>query len=85
MVLDIIPGVEAVVDPNLLILSSVLFGEVEELFEVLDELFEEEITVNLSLNCCWELIEKLLVLISAYRLVLVVDPSVVKVLFDLKF
>lgn len=84
MVLDVIPGIEAIIDSNLLVLSCILFGEIEELSEVLDEFFEEEVTVNLSLNCSGELIEKFLVLISAYGLILVVDPAVVEILLDLE-
>jgi len=84
LVLDVIPGIEAIIDSNLLVLSCILFGEIEELSEVLDEFFEEEVTVNLSLNCSGELIEKFLVLISAYGLILVVDPAVVEILLDLE-
>jgi len=51
---------------------------------VLDELFEQEITINLSLNRSRELIEKFLILVSTYRLILVVDPAVVEILFDLE-
>lgn len=84
LVLDVIPGIETVIDSNLLVLSSILFGEIEELSKVLDELFKQEITINLSLNCSGELIEKFLILISAYSLVFVIDPAVVEILLDLE-
>jgi hypothetical protein len=84
LVLHVIPGIETVINSNLLVLSSILFGEIKELSEVLDELFEQEITINLTLNRSGELIEKFLVLVSTYRLILVVDPAVVEILFDLE-
>ena len=55
LILDIIPSVEAVVNPNSnsIILIWVLLGEVKELFEILDEGLEQEITVNLSAHIGW--------------------------------
>lgn len=84
LVLHVIPGIKTVINPNLLVLSSILLGEIKELSEMLDELFEEEVTVNLSLNCRGELIEKFLVLVSTNRLIFVVDPSVIEILLDLE-
>ena len=58
LVLDVVPCEERVVNPDGVIFISRLFGEVKELLEVVDERLEQEITVDLPLHVCWQLLQQ---------------------------
>jgi hypothetical protein len=84
LILDIIPSEEAIVDPNRIIFVSGLFREVKELLEVVNESSEQEITVYLPFDVGWKLLKKFNVCFTGDSLIFVVDPSIVKVFFNLK-
>jgi hypothetical protein len=56
LILNVIPSIETVVDSNRIIFVWTLFREVKEFFEVLDECFEQEMTINLSFDISRQLL-----------------------------
>ena len=59
--------------------------KVEELPKANEEDAEQEVTVDFSLDMTWQLLNQLLIFFCTDSLVLVIDPSVVEVLFDFVF
>jgi hypothetical protein len=56
LVLNIIPGVETVVNSDRIIFVRTLLREIKKFLEVLDESFEQEITIDFSLDVCRQLL-----------------------------
>ena len=85
----IIPGIEAIINSHSINFSIfgvlVFLRKVEKLSKVLDKRSKQEITVNLSLNSCWKLIKKFLIFLSTHSLILIINPPIIKILFNLLF
>lgn len=82
LILDIIPSVKAIINSNLFTFTRGLFWEIKELTEVFNEAFEKEVTINLTLDRCRELLKKFVIFVGAHSLVSVINPSVIEVLLD---
>jgi len=50
LILNIVPSVETVVNSDRIVLVWALFGKIKELFKVIDEGLEQEITVDLPFD-----------------------------------
>lgn len=92
LVHKIIPFVVCVLNLDLFIANVFAFTslvnfswEIKEFSKSVQELSEEKITIDLSLNLDRQLFDEFLVFLCANRLIFIVDPSIVKISFDLVF
>lgn len=84
LVLEVRPSVETVIDSRLVvaILRLQVFGEIEELFELVAEGLKQEVRINLPRDVGRKLDQQIDVARVPQGLVLVVHPHVVEVLLD---
>jgi len=88
MVIVIIPFIVSVFDFSVTLFSitfRLINWKIEELSKALKEDAEQEITIDFSLNMRGKLLYQLLIWLVRNSLVFVIDPSVVKVFFNLIF